>query len=430
MPNKKLTPKFVTEVTTRKNRERFQDIVQCGLVLRVTQKGRKDYYFIATIPIPGQGETQVERQFAKATEITLSEARARVKAFLSAYIAQTSDPLFIYTKPKTLRSKLPTLREVFEKWLLSNKKQEKTAKYKNMQNGYSVLSKNYKAIDKKGKETILVRGLAELKVDEITEKKIAVWQKDMLEVQGQKPSSVNRVCLELKHLLKFAQEEGMTDDSYQVPNIPKLSEKEIDPKTDYLKKDEVQKLLVGLDTYVKAANGKKYDRNYIRDIILFLLYTGLRPASVCGLQWKDIDFNEKHPRIILRASNIKTKSTESIVPSDAALAILKRLYAQNDVEPDAEANIFTTYSPDMICKKVKKVLRFVFGVDTPYSAYTLRHTFATHLSMYADLSVVQRAMTHKRINTTMKYISVDAERVREAVNRLPFQEEQTAKSSV
>lgn len=428
MPEVKLTPKFVNDITTLKKKEEFQDSVQKGLVLRVTLKGSKNYYFIESIPIPNVAKKkQIQRHIASVEDITLSEARARVKTYLGAYFSQSSDPLFVYTKPKKIRGKLPTIADVYKKWLVCNKKQEKTPKYENMQNGYSILSKNYPATDRKGKEITLVRGLAGLRIDEVSEKKISAWQKDMLEIIGHKPSSVNRVCLELKHLLMFAVDEGLTTDDYQLPKIPKLSEKEIDAKTDYLKSDEIKKLHEGLDEYLRAPHGK-YDMQYIKDIILFLLYTGIRPASLCGLQWRDVHFSEEgkeqHPKIILRAANIKTRNTESIVPSDDAIAILKRLYEKNDVPPSPETNVFTTFSADMICRKIKKVLKFIFGDDTKYSAYTLRHTFATHLSLYADLGVVQRAMTHKRITTTMKYVTIDAERVQQAVNRLPFREKE------
>ena len=52
MPEVKLTPKFVNDITTLKKKEEFQDSVQKGLVLRVTLKGSKNYYFIESIPIP------------------------------------------------------------------------------------------------------------------------------------------------------------------------------------------------------------------------------------------------------------------------------------------------------------------------------------------------------------------------------------------
>ena len=175
MPKVKLTPKFVTEVMTTKDKEKYQDTVQNGLVLRVTPKG-KVYYFIATIPIPNRGKRQIEKKIGRVEDITLSAAREQAKAFLGAYISQASDPMFAYTKPKTVRRKLCKLSDVYKKWLLRYEKQKDTSKYENMQNGYSVLAKIYYATDTKGKPIVAADSLADLRLDELTEKKITSWQ--------------------------------------------------------------------------------------------------------------------------------------------------------------------------------------------------------------------------------------------------------------
>ena len=423
MPKVKLTPKFVTEVMTTKDKEKYQDTVQNGLVLRVTPKG-KVYYFIATIPIPNRGKRQIEKKIGRVEDITLSAAREQAKAFLGAYISQASDPMFAYTKPKTVRRKLCKLSDVYQKWLLRYEKQKDTSKYENMQNGYSVLAKIYYATDTKGKPIVAADSLADLRLDELTEKKITSWQTAMAEDVGQKPSSINRVCLELKHLLLFAIDEGLAGDDYQLPSIKKLSEKEIDPKKDYFKDDEHDTLLKGIDKYVNEENHGGHDMNYIRDIMHFLLYTGLRPASVVGLEWRDIDFSANV--ITLRAANIKTKRTDVCVPSNAAREILQKRYKEHtNVQPTDR--VFTNYCSDMICRKIKKVLKYVFGDDTEHSAYSFRHTFATYLAQENSLPIVMRAMNHRRIETTMKYIAVEGEQVRAAVNNLAFGEDRAAR---
>lgn len=420
MPKIKLTPSFINSVSTKKPKEKYQDATQSGLVLRVTPNS-KVYYFVATITIPNEGKRQIEKKIGRVEDIPLSAARERARTYLSAYISQSSDPLFSYTKQKTVHGKLPKLSEVFEKWIERHKKQKGTSTYSNMYNGYSVLSKTYEKTDARGKKITLVRSLAGLRIDEITAKKISIWQRDMLEEKGCKPSSINRVCLELKHLLQFAIDEGMTDDNYQIPQIQKLSEREIDPKTNYFTEKDIQNLLNGIDRYVHQEKHGGYDMSYIHDIMIFLLETGMRPATVVGLEWRDIDFGQN--RITLRASNIKTKQTDTCTPSKTARAILERRFREH---PNAapEDKVFTNFSSNMVCKKIKKVLRYIFGEDTKFSAYSFRHTFATYMTMQTEIAVVARAMNHKKISTTMKYVTVDAARVSEAVNKLPFQKKE------
>lgn len=421
MPKKELNEDFVKSVTTQKTQERFQDKKVDGLVLKVTQTS-KNYYLIKTITIPGQGKRQIEKRIGKVGAISLSAARERAKKVLAEYITQNSDPLFAYTTQKTDRRKLPTLEEVYQKWLIRYAKQKNTSRYENLKNGYSVLARHYGRVDEKGKKITLARGLAELKINEIDEKKISIWQRDLLEAVGLKPSSINRVCLELKRLIDFAVSEGLVDDAFRPPNIQKLSEREIDPRKDFFDKIEIEKLLKGIDRYVEEEKHGKYDMGYIRDIMLFMLYTGFRPSSVCGLEWRDIDFQNNV--ITLRAANIKTKRTETNKPSIHARAILEKRFASGlSIAPTDK--VFTNYSSDMVCRKIKKILKYIFGSGTKHSAYTFRHTFATYLSQTTDLAVVMRAMNHRRIDTTMKYIAVDGQRVQEAVDSLNFEENAT-----
>ncbi len=423
MPRVKLSAEFVKNISTTKPKEKYQDATQNGLVLRVTPTS-KVYYFISTITIPKQGKKQIEKKIGNASDIPLSVARETAKKYMSAYTSQSDDPIFVYTPQKTKQGKACKLDEIYNKWLDVNQKYKESTSYENTVNAYSIIRKTYTCTDRdnNGKAEAEIKGLGDLGIDIITTVKIKSWQQGLLEHVGLKPSTINRVCVELKRLLHFALDHGLTPENYQVPDIPKLSKREIDPKTDYFKSDEIETLLEGINRYVDNEKHGKYDMNYIRDIMLFLLYTGLRPASVCGLQWRDIDFNRNI--ITMRAANIKTKRTDTIVPSEDALEILHRLYdnaLQSLSKIDLESNVFTNYSADMVCRKIKKVLKYIFGPETKHSAYTFRHTFATHLAQVnPDMSIIKAAMNHRRVETTLKYISVDHDRVASAVNKLPF----------
>ena len=87
------------------------------------------------------------------------------------------------------------------------------------------------------------------------------------------------------------------------------------------------------------------EKSYLRDIILFALNTGIRPASICGLERRDmLRLDEDGGEIRLRAANIKTRKDANLPISAAASEILgKRMMLCNDISPTGR--VFTTYTP-------------------------------------------------------------------------------------
>ncbi|WP_423767201.1 tyrosine-type recombinase/integrase [Cloacibacillus porcorum] len=124
--------------------------------------------------------------------------------------------------------------------------------------------------------------------------------------------------------------------------IKRLSEVGCEPKRGGLSDEEIKKFLAATDDWQKQE--EKY---YMKPIVLFLLNTGLRPASVCGLIWSDVDFQSR--TLYIRAANIKTRKSMHIALSNVALENLRTLPRGKDDE-----NIFTTFQSKHICKKIKE----------------------------------------------------------------------------
>ena len=162
------------------------------------------------------------------------------------------------------------------------------------------------------------------------------------------------------------------------------------------------------------------EKSYLRDIILFALNTGIRPASICGLERRDVlRLDEDGGEIRLRAANIKTRKDANLPISAAASEILgKRMMLCKDISPTGR--VFTTYTPHYICKSIKKVM-LEAGLNPEFSAYSLRHNYATSLYRQGASPVeIQLQMCHSSFKSTQKYIHSNYEHQKEVANRLNF----------
>lgn len=166
-----------------------------------------------------------------------------------------------------------------------------------------------------------------------------------------------------------------------------------------------------------------------RDILEFLMETGLRPAEACALM--KIDIKATDCKGLIRHNYSEAELTERtkqkkeywIVFSDRAWELIKR----NIANP----TVFVFWN-----KKYKKGYRYKVlnriwnkytesGVDL-YAA--TRHSFCTQLIEDGEsLKTVQGAARHADPRTTLKYIHPSDERTRQALNRrgrkvIPFKD--------
>jgi len=178
------------------------------------------------------------------------------------------------------------------------------------------------------------------------------------------------------------------------------------PRTDYLATEECDLLL-------------EHSTGIMREVLLAALRTGMRQGELKGLQWTSVDWSNRSVTVRHSQSDY-TKSLgspkgnrERHVPLDIDLheTLSARRKSEGYVFLDGNGQPFTH-------KKVSAALAEVChraGLRK-IGWHTLRHTFATHLSMNGTpLNIVQALLGHSSITTTMRYAHVAPSALRTAI---------------
>ena len=350
----------------------IMDTVVGGFSVRVTPAGNKQY--IIRFQFNGK---RISKSFAPVDKLSLTAARARAKYLMSEYILGR-DPMKQAEEAKKLGPTIYELYEAWEKWAKEQGKIRETVR--------TMLCCLRQSINVDTKRTL-----------SLTHTDLENFKHARLKA-GLKPSTINRTIRELRYLYKWGVETGNLPDDCTFPDVAALSESQLSPKVHYLSDVDVKKLLDIMDDMIR----QRPEKSYLRDIILFALNTGIRPASICGLERRDVLRKDANLPISAAASEI----------------LGKRMMLCTDASPIGR--VFTTYTPRYICKSIKKVM-LEAGLNPEFSAYSLRHNYATSLYRQGASPVeIQLQMCHSSFKSTQKYIHSDYEHQKEVANKLKF----------
>jgi integrase len=154
----------------------------------------------------------------------------------------------------------------------------------------------------------------------------------------------------------------------------------------------------------------------IKDALVFLLFTGLRKMEAFTLRWDHVDLKGKTFRI----EHTKNKQPLELPLSDFLHAMLTRRYATKD----SSGYVFTGASKDGNLVEPKKAIKAITEASgVSFMLHDLRRTFITtaerlDISSYA----LKRLVNHKSgSDVTAGYIIMDAERLREPMERIASQ---------
>ena len=188
--------------------------------------------------------------------------------------------------------------------------------------------------------------------------------------------------------------------------------------------------------FFNALNTCSFD---FRCLLYLLITCGLRRGECLGLQWQDIDFENKTVSVAravtytsecgTRVSAPKTVNSIRIIPIMESVAqmlkVLLNMQMRNTTNKDLskafifgkQEDVFSPRDPNAVTRRMK---RFVRSVGLPdYSPHDLRHTCASLLlSSGADIKSVQEILGHADARTTLNYyVKTDIHQMRAASNK-------------
>ena len=154
---------------------------------------------------------------------------------------------------------------------------------------------------------------------------------------------------------------------------------------------------------------------WIREIVIFLLNTGLRLEESLSLEWSRVDFLRR--TIIIRET--KNGSPKTLPLNMIALDVLNQRSKLKSLKHDF---VFISFRgkkvhPRFLRKCFYDVLKEV-GIENLW-LHDLRHTFATRLARAGvDLYKISKLLGHKDIKMTQRYAHHCPESLREGVEIL------------
>lgn len=202
------------------------------------------------------------------------------------------------------------------------------------------------------------------------------------------------------------------------------------------------------ETHRRYNNGAFYYGNNAQ-VIVFIMYSGLRISEAIGLTWKYVakDFSEirvanastvvykrdsdgnaiiedgKHVRVKKQKAP-KSESGERIIPlPERAKDVLKyfyETYKHNDNDFVFVSNRNTQIDKDNVERSLRTILGNSQCLCKEYTPHSLRHGYGSILiKKGVDINIVSKLLGHKDVSTTLKiYIHVYKDDVTDSVRRV------------
>ncbi len=235
--------------------------------------------------------------------------------------------------------------------------------------------------------------------------------------RGYSPSTVNKHLSALRGVLRQAWQLGlMTTDDYMRAVQVRNARGHREPAGRSIHMDEISAMITACVADGNEAAG-------LRDaaLVAVLQSTGIRVAEAAGATMDGYDPAERSLRIIGKGDKERT-----VYVSPSAVPYLERWLARRGrrrgplfTSVDRHGNIGGGHVSTTALAGRVRVRRLQAGLS-PLSPHDFRRTFAGEMfDTGADVSRVQRAMGHARVDTTTRYDRRPLRGVRDAIDRLP-----------
>lgn len=217
---------------------------------------------------------------------------------------------------------------------------------------------------------------------------------------GASPATVNRDVACLRNMMNKAIEWGYL----QVNPIAKVKLLHEDNEVMWVLSPEEEARLLEECEKIRQRKGAKY----LRDLVEFALYSGMRQSEIFGLRRVNVHLEENY----LLATDTKTHQDRPVPVNETMREILKRR-----MEKPGSDYVFCNHIGDRLshlsrgfksARKQAGLIRWeVKGdktVEVRFRFHDLRHTFGSRLGMNSvDLKTIMEIMGHKTAKMAMRY---------------------------
>lgn len=367
----KFTNTNIKSLPAPEKRTFYYDTVEPKLSLQVTPNGAKSFYIRQRV----RG-VDIRVKLGEPPIMTVEEAR--IAAVANRKMMNDGENPIQQSRKYRNEDKLQKLFDDFVEERERFIGKRTMANYKSMWN--SKLSK-----------------LANKRLSDITSDDLKLLHRKISETAGNYTG--NHCIVLLRTIYNYAIKEERYDGKNPA-NAVKLNKKEA--RVRYLEHAELKRFMEALETY---------NNETARDVILMLLYTGVRKTNVFEMRWCDIDMDAK----IWKIPQTKTDKNVTIALVEPAIELLKR----RQLNADSEWVFSSAYSQSGHIVEIKRAFATIIKKAniTNFRVHDLRHTLGTYLvANGADAFMVKRALTHKSLQSTQIYVNLGVEHLRDKLN--------------
>lgn len=230
--------------------------------------------------------------------------------------------------------------------------------------------------------------------------KVLVEYKSKRYAEGVGPATINREIAVLSSAFNLAAREWEWCRSNPCAKIK--PEKEPPGRDRYLTREEEKKLLDGCS-------------NWLQDIVVFALNTGMRQGEILSLRWPSVDLFRRTATV----ERSKNGEKRTIPVNEAVMELLKvkskvRSISCDLVFPNSVGKVIERGNLERSWRAGKRKAKL-----DDFRFHDLRHTFATRLVQAGvDVYKVQKLLGHKDPKMTQRYAHHSTESLRAGVEVL------------
>jgi len=353
-------------------RVEYQDTVQSGLRLRVSETGAKSYMVLGRV----KGGALERVTIGRSDKITPEVARREAKQIVAKLAMGES-----YNAPARAKRGEITFNELFAIYIEGNTMRPRSKiEYEGLQRRY------------------IAPAIGKLKLPDITHKRIM----DMHMGLANTPTSANRAVALVKAVFNWGKEHELWEGNNPAERIKKNKEHS---RRRYLQPAELARFFEAIEETVEPA----------KSFFMLCLLTGARRSNVLAMRWRDLDLFEAIWRI--PAADAKAGDELEIPLTPEAMAILKQCKASagaSDWVFPAESKTGHYMEP----KRAWATLQVHAGLEELH-IHDLRRTMGSWLVRTgANTAINAKALGHKSMQAAAVYQRIaDTDPVREAMER-------------